>query len=366
MKRTIFTLTLLALLLIPAGSALAAPAYDIVIGEGESRSDVELYGDSLEVKSGGTVSGDVTIFGGDADIAGTVEGNLAVFGGNVALSGTVEGDLVSLGGNLTISESADIDGDCVVLGGNVEDNSTRSSCARFDAAFPLSGFLGEFQPPPPPTPPTPPDPPVITPPSMASRIGGFFINMLEVLGRSLIFAFVAFAIGALAPTQLERVSSVIRSKPIASGAVGLLTAIAAPSLITLLLIVSAVLTLVCIGLLGFPVVIVLSIALLAAIVFGWVAVGNLLGHVLVTPLQLKQRSTAVTATLGTFVLTAILSLLALPRFIPGEGLVAFVLVCIGLGATALTQFGTKPYPPANAPAGRSKADGIIIDAPITD
>lgn len=364
MKRTIFTLTLLALLLIPAGSALAAPAYDIVIGEGESRNDVELYGDSLEVKPGGTVSGDVTIFGGNADIAGTVEGNLAVFGGNVALSGTVEGDLVSLGGNLTISESADIDGDCVVLGGNVEDNSTRSSCARFDAGFPLSGFLGEFQPP---TPPTPP-PPVVTSPSMASRIGGFFISMLEVLGRSLIFAFVAFVIGALAPTQLERVSSVIRSKPAASGAVGLLTAVAAPSLIMLLLIVSAVLTLVCIGLLGFPVVIVLSIALMAALAFGWVAVGNLLGQVLVTPLQLKQRSTTVTATLGTFLLTVILSLLALPRFIPGEGLVAFVLVCIGLGATALTQFGTKPYPPANAPAGRSKskADGIIIDGSTID
>lgn len=363
MKRTIFTLTLLALLLIPAGSALAAPAYDIVIGEGESRGDVELYGDSLEVKPGGTVSGDVTIFGGDADIAGTVEGDLAVFGGNVALSGTVEGDLVSLGGNLTISESADIDGDCVVLGGNVEDNSSRSSCASFNTGFPLGDFFSGIQPP---TPPTPPTPPAITPPSMASRIGGFFISMLEVLGRSLIFAFVAFVIGALAPTQLERVSSVIRSKPAASGAVGLLTAVAAPSLLMLLLIVSAVLTLVCIGLLGFPVVIVLSIALLAALAFGWVAVGNLLGHVLVTPLQLKQRSTAVTATLGTFLLTVILSLLALPRFIPGEGLVAFVLLCIGLGATALTQFGTKPYPPANAPAGHSKADGIIIDNPAID
>jgi hypothetical protein len=71
-------------------------------------------------------------------------------------------------------------------------------------------------------------------------------------------------------------------------------------------------------------------------------------------LNSKRRSLTVTAGLGTALLTLFLGVLGLvPPFMFGEGfgasLLAGVLACVGLGATALTRFGTKPYPPGSVP-----------------
>lgn len=134
----------------------------------------------------------------------------------------------------------------------------------------------------------------------------------------------------------------------ASGGVGLLTVVAVPSLAVLLLLTSVVLLIVCIGLIGFPIVFAMLLALTAAVLFGWIAVGHLFGQQLAEPLRLKNRSLPVTAALGTAVLTFILGLMGAIPFVFGAGLLTFLALCLGLGATALTQFGTRPYPAAAA------------------
>jgi len=381
MKRLALFLTLLLLLALPTGAALAASPFDIIVEDGEvHEGDVTVFGDEMELHAGGEIHGSVTVFGGSADIAGLITGDLAVFGGNVTISGAVEGDLVTFGGNVTIEESAAVDGDCVVLGGNVEDFGASASCATIGGNVMLPDFFGfgpvmpeqpvlPTQPVLPEMPELPampempeiPAPPIAeappAAPSYAARFGAFVLNLGGVLGRSLLAGFVAFLLAVFMPLQLRRASDVVRRKPAASGAVGLLTAVAGPSLLVLLLLLSALLTIVCIGLLGFPIVIVLAVILFAAAVFGWVAVGNILGEAIAGGLfKMKGHTLALTATIGTALLTLILSLLGLARFFPGEGLVAFIFLCVGLGATALTQFGTKPYPPAEDDTPRSKFD----------
>ena len=291
MKRHTFlialVLVLVAVLVIPAGSALAQTVIydgflDIIIKDVEVKEgSVEITGGELVVEAGGLIEGDVNVFGGNATIAGNINGNLVVFGGSVILSGEVDGDLVTFGGNLDVTSDGYVDGDCVVLGGNITDDSNRISCASFAEGFPfrelpfLDGMTpGRVAPPVERGPGDFPLPTIETP-SFMNRLGSILLGVGGAFGRSLIAAFVAFLIAALMPEQLQRTSNVVRDKPVASGLVGVLSIVTAPALLVLLLILSAVLILACgLGLLGFPVAIVMAIGMVAAGVFGWVAMGN--------------------------------------------------------------------------------------------
>jgi hypothetical protein len=77
---------------------------------------------------------------------------------------------------------------------------------------------------------------------------------------------------------------------------------------------------------------------------GWIAVGNVVGQRLADALSLKNRSLPITAALGTTVLTLVTSLLsALPFWLGGWvwAIAAFAIGCAGLGAVALTKFGSS-------------------------
>ena len=88
MKKIIFSIFALALLLIPA----SAMATEFVTDE-----------DSYTLKSEEIKDDDLYLFAGNATINGTVNGDLFVFGGNVDISGTVNGDLWVFGGQVNFS-----------------------------------------------------------------------------------------------------------------------------------------------------------------------------------------------------------------------------------------------------------------------
>ena len=143
-------------------------------------------------------------------------------------------------------------------------------------------------------------------------------------------------------------------------------AVAVPSLIVLLIPLSVILTLVCIGLLGFPIMLLLALGLVLGSLLGWVVVGTWLGVRLFG--HGKDERIVRAAALGTGALTLLFGVLGLIPFIFGESLLAFVLVSIGLGAVALTQFGMKPYPRlprANTPSGpdTDKVDIVLGTLP---
>lgn len=368
MKRNMIALILLMLLLLPATMASAA-GFDRIIGEGDVvDEDINVYRNDLLVEAGGQVNGKVTVFGGDVVVNGLINGDLTVFDGDVTVNGNINGNLVIFRGDLELISEAHVTGDCFV-GGEVVDDSGAASCAsvgtRFLENMPVLPVRPER--PAPPAPPVVPEPPEVpyteVPRRAVSPFGRFFGNVSEAAGLSLLMGVLALVVTAIFPRQLQQIGSTVRERPAASGAVGFLTAIAVPSLLALLLLVLAI---TCVGLLLYPAVFLLALVPLAALLLGWVAVGERFGSWIVRTLKRTQRSLVATAALGTAILTLALGLLAVvPPFSIGGGflvwLIGLMLASVGLGAAVLTKLGTKPYPPASGLAG--KVEGVLETLP---
>lgn len=340
MKRYAVILLLLLALWAPAGKVLAAPPFNTIVEEGEViDNDIIVFEGDVEIRQGAIVNGDVIVFNGNAYVAGTVNGDIVLFNGN-----------------LEAADTAVLDGDCVLLNGDANTAAeARMSCSDVEN-FPLviPGLLNSVQLA------VPPRPDFSVRPIMS---GGLLAGVAEAAGRSLMLGLLALVVASLLPGQINRAGETIRSRPLASGAVGLLTAVAVPSLAVLLLLISTILVIVCIGLLGFPVVFAMLLGLAAGTLFGWVTVGNLLGQRLVGSLKLKNRGLSVTAAVGTAVLTFILGLIGALPFAFGAGLLTFLALCLGLGATALTQFGTRPYPAITVREEEAKVTAVLETLP---
>jgi hypothetical protein len=143
---------------------------------------------------------------------------------------------------------------------------------------------------------------------------------------------------------------------------------AGPFAIAILALISGILILACgLGLLGFPIVLVVSLALGGGFVMGWVAIGTLVGQRLADAMKLNNRSLPVVAVLGTVVLTLLVSVLSELPFLLGGWLwtvVAFVIGCAGLGAVALTKFGTQAYPVGMT--NEEKIAAVLETLPVED
>lgn len=361
-KLAVVAVLLVMLLAVPVGVTHAAPAFDRVIRAGETVSeDLAIWGGSLKVDEGGTVDGDVSVFGGTAILNGHVTGDVVVFGGTAEMAGDVDGDLVLFGGTLTAGASAEVGGDCVLIGGTFAgDGAGELSC---DAVGEFPDFMKSITPPQSPTPPNPPRAPELP------RLSGgrsFFSIVSSAAGQSLVFGILALVAAAVLPNHLGEVTRTLKGRPAASGAVGFLTLIATISAIVLLSILSGILILVCIGLLGIPIVIALAVGLGAALLLGWIAAGAWLGERLASWMKLQNRSMTMTTALGTAVLTLAAALLsAFPFYLGGWlwSLLAFLVCCAGLGAVALTRFGTRPYPAGGTGLPDDKVSEMVAMMP---
>lgn len=361
------TIMMVLLIAAPAGAAYAAPNFDRIIGEGEVvHEDLVIFGDSLVVEHGATVDGDISVFGGEAEIAGNVTGDVAIFGGRVILSGVIEGDTVVFGGSLSASDTAQVDGECILVGGSLTgDGADRIGCAEVGdfSGFAIPAII----------PPKVPD--SLSPPTLPTRPEvhidsgwGFFGTVSAIAGQSLLMGLLALVIAYLTPNNLNQVSHTLREKPGASGTVGFLSAIAVPTLGIILLVLSVLLTLVCIGILGYPIVLAIFVAFAAGLIMGWVALGTLFGRRLARWLKLSNRSLPVVAVLGTTVLTLLVSILTeLPWILGGPiwWLAAVLASFAGLGAVALTRFGTRAYPSGSSPT-EQKMEDVLDTLPDDD
>jgi PPE-repeat protein len=160
---------------------------------------------------------------------------------------------------------------------------------------------------------------------------------------------------------LQQVETAIRQKPVASGTVGFLTAFAVPALAAILAVISAVLLLICIGIVGFAIVFAMLALLGIAGLLGWIAVGDLLGQWLARRVGWHKMSPSVVAAFGTGLLTFTLGFLSAIPFTFGVGLVSVIISFIGLGAVALTKFGTQSYPLVRI-VGEDDVDDIKIQS----
>ena len=330
-RRIFLFLTLLLLLSVPTGAVLAAPAAQTVVSSGDViRNDIVLFDKDFTLEEGGRVTGDIIIFNGNAHIAGTVNGDVVLFNGN-----------------LTTDTSAVLNGDCVLFNGTASgDGASSLGCTDMNVVLPggMASFVSDLT----------ASPNFAPPPSFEMERPSPFVRFIRgtasAIASSLMLGLLAFAAASLAPQPMLRIEKAVRQKPAASGVVGMMTALSMPFVLMILALVSAVLILACgLGLLGFPVILVIMLALLAASLLGWFSVGNIVGEFLAQRLNMKNRSQAMTTALGTAAITFSIGFLGAVPFVFGEGLISMAIMMLGLGATALTKFGTRDYPIVAAP-----------------
>ena len=342
-RRILPILALLLLLVVPTSVALAAPLTQRDVGDDNTvYGDVVLFDEDFVLADGGRVTGDIVIFNGNADIAGTVNGDVVLFNGD-----------------LLMSDTAVLNGDCVLFNGSSTGDGS-ISCTNLNVALPagVENFLSQVvdssdfvQPAAPP----------VESPSMISRI---MRGTAAAVARAVLLGLLAFAAASLMPQSMQRIEETLRQRPVASGAVGLLTTFSMPFIAVILALVSLPLILLCgLGLLGYPLIGVLMLGMVAAGFVGWFTVGHIVGTFLAERLNwnIKNRGHAFTTALGTAVVTFMIGFLGAIPFVIGESLIWWVIVFLGLGATALTKFGTRDYPLVAAPQPNPDKIMAVLD-----
>ncbi len=296
-----------------------------------------VLGGSFTLAEGQKLDGSLMVVGGTVVLAQSsiVQGDILMMGGSLEVSGTVTGSVVSLGGLARLTDTAIIQGDLIIPAGNLE----RATGAQ------ISGKINQG---------TDSLSPITLPggvriPNIQVNYTPFWygFSILSILFQSFIWAALAALVVVLLPRQTEVTAQAFVSQPVLSGGLGLLTTVVAP----LLLVVSAI------TIIGIPLTIVGAFMLVVGWAFGVIALGTELGKRLAVGLK-QNLALAVSAALGTFIMTLVVNSLQL---IPCVGWIGMVVVgVLGLGAVILTRFGTQHYHPPSTLSAISQPPGGVV------
>lgn len=309
MKRTFklfVPLILLILLLVPTQSAHAQdPDPD---GEGKV-----IFGSNFTLESDETFDGDLVVFGGNVIIEedATLNGNLVVTGGTIQSDGEIQGDVVITGGQVTLGESAVVTGDVVTIGSqlNQDEGAEIEGEVVNNVAPNITIPNGRI----PPSASDVPSVPDVIVPNVRIDFNPFKI-LLWMIG---VPAF-AMLLALFWQPQIDRTGKAIISQPLMTGAIGLVSVVAATVLI-------------------FTILPPFLIAL--AWFFGIVAMGSEVGERFAKAIN-QVWSPVLMVGFGTFLLVLAGGVMSA---IPCLG--DFILILIGLvgvGASVITLFGTRP------------------------
>jgi hypothetical protein len=209
----------------------------------------------------GEVVREVTVFGGNVEIAGEVTGDVTVFGGNVEVyeGARVRGDATVFGGRLKLDKGSRVDGDVDSMGGSVE----RDPGAQVGGSVSSTGEGddddddGE--------PSAKPQSPPETPPT-------FWGRTLKHVTHGVRLAAVLFVIGtvllALAGRRMDALRLEMAARPMRSVALGLTGALAS----------ALVLIALCVTVIGIPIAIVALLAGVFAVLGAMCAVISVAGE----------------------------------------------------------------------------------------
>jgi hypothetical protein len=311
--------------LLAAGALLlAAPAVDTTPSPSASAPPVtrsvggsySVFGGTFTLPAGERRDGNVSIYGGDADIQGTVTHDLRVYGGTATVDGEIGHDVVVLGGSVTLGPHAKVGHDVTVVGGAVD----RDPGAQIGHAFVEGGIGGGDLPGLPGMPQLP----------EAPRLGGLDLGL--GIGLSIGVVLLALLVQLFFPAHLATTRDALEDRPLASLGFGCLTSIAGVLLAVLLGITVLLL----------PVSFAIAVAMGLAWLLGVAAAILLIGQRLAAALRL-QIDPVTTLLLGGLLVAILVNVPIL------GGLVGLVLGAMALGAVVLTRFGTRPHPPYPPP-----------------
>jgi hypothetical protein len=318
------------------------PAPPVPFGERREshEGDQVRFGGSVMVTEGERVAGDVVAIGGSVTVNGEVTGDAVAIGGSLDLGphAWVHGDAVTVGGTLHRDPGARVSGKVVQVGPGSFDLGTR----RF-RNFPF-GRSFSF------------------PPLFGPAAG--VVALIATLARLVVLSVLASIVLLIGHEYVQKVGDLAAAEPLKAGAIGLLA-----ELLFLPLLVAAVLILI-VTIVGIPLAILLiPTALVALVVIGLVGftgVAYNVGRFVRERLQWTGHSPYKTAITGIVVLLSPLLVARLLGFaswimFPVTGglvvvgiLLEYLAWTIGFGAVALHRFArpavaAPPLPPATPP-----------------
>ncbi len=296
-QRSILVIALLATVL---AATLPLAAYqsmtlkkNLRVEAGETQENVMTLGGHIVVE--GTVKSSVVAIGGTIEIGGEVGEAVVGIGSAITLKSTavIKGDVISIGGKLVK------DAGCVVEGDTVDFDFGEIGAHFFKGGF-AKGFLSVS----------------LIPLLLILKLIGIFVWFL-----------LAFFVAALFPRQIAYATHEVRTHFWPVFWTGLLAII----IFTALFLLAALL---CLVLIGIPIIFALFLAGIIIKVFGRVVMFFLIGESLLRSLGSRKPSTLGAVTIGLFAVS-------LAGFIPVLGfLFTFVLNIVGWGAALRTKFGT--------------------------
>jgi hypothetical protein len=196
--------------------------------------------------------------------------------------------------------------------------------------------------------------------SGAEQLLRWIFRIVRGMLTILVIAAIGSVVALIWPEATDRVGLTAFRSPGASLGIGVLTLVAGITLVTVLAIT------ICLS----PAAVLLALALGAAALFGWVAIGARVGRRLLRALNAGEVAPLWVAGLGTLVITLItMGLSAAFCLAPLGWLLMFAIGCFGLGAVVLTRFGTTPYVPGgdrepSEPSPPSPLAGEVPEPPV--
>jgi cytoskeletal protein CcmA (bactofilin family) len=331
------SLLLLAMLVLPTGIVRAQdPTHngDVVLfgqnytlGEGETlNGSLAVFGGNISIEKDATLNGPAVIFGGNFSIEeGTVvNGDIAVFGGNLTISGEVKGDIALFGGQALLTSEADVSGNIATFGGQITQEPGANVDGEITHNVPPSVDVPDV--------PNPPDAP--TPPNVEVTFNPF-LEIFNTVVQAVVIAAIGMLLALFLQPQLDRAAGVILRQPLMAGGYGLLVVIVAPIALAILSL-TVILLLVTIPL-GFVFAILVPLAWL----FGVIAIGQEVGDRFAKAIN-QVWAPVLSTGFGTFLLMLLVGFIEL---IPCIGWIPSTIVALlGVGATAMTWFGTRNPP----------------------
>jgi hypothetical protein len=251
---------------------------------------------------------DAIAMGGSLTVRGKVRGDAIALGGPVTIEAgaIVDGDVVALGGSVRVAAGARVVGDITAVGGPVDiDPDATVEGQQLRVGGSLGGLISGL----------------VRSVASASDAPPFALYALWGVVRAVALVVVALLVLAFLPERVERVRGFLTTRPGASALGGLAIAVGFVPMIVLL----------CISIVGIPLVPVVLVAVAALLAMGITAAATWLGDRL--PVLAGRKSPFVALLLGVAVLTLV-------DLIPiVGGLVVIVLAFAAGGAALFSRFG---------------------------
>jgi cytoskeletal protein CcmA (bactofilin family) len=295
-----------------------------------------VFGQSFTLKSGDSLNGDLLVFGGSAMIeeGATVNGSVVLFGGTLTMNGTVNGDVAVTGGTASLGKAAHITGNLATVASSLE----RAEGSQVDGQIynAATSWLGNGNNGNTPQPASPVLPVI---PQVKFNFQPLR-SVMNIFSQSVGMALLAMLLMLFLAPHADRVAHAILAQPLTVGGLGLLTIVVAP-----IAIVVSIITLILI-----PLAPIIVVALVAAAIFGWIAIGYEIGQRFTKAIH-QNWHPAFSAGLGTLALTLVAKVLTeIPVLNCVGWLVPFLLSMAGLGAVLMSRFGTQTV---TAPAAQA-------------